>query len=83
MEQFPFSLTFLLSEGACSVREANRAVSEREAFANNASEDFTVTFGFLDTFYPSRFSKTTALRDMRADFLYSQRVAIYSAKIET
>ena len=54
----------LLSEGACSVREANRAVSEREAFANNASEDFTVTFGFLDTFYPSRFSKTTALRDM-------------------
>ena len=72
-----------MSEGACTVREANRAVSEREAFANNASEDYTVTFGFLDTFYPSRFSKTTALRDMRVDFLYSQRVAIYSAKIET
>ena len=54
----------LLSEGACTVREANRAVSEREAFANNASEDFTVTFGFLDTFYASRCSKTTALRDM-------------------
>src|SRR5699024_8060669 len=74
---------FLLSEGACSVREANRAVSEREAFANNASEDYTVTFRFLDTFYPSRFSTTTALRDMLFDFIYSQRVAIYSAKIET
>ena len=54
-----------MSEGACTVREANRAVSEREAFANNASEDFTVTFGFFDFYGPGDYSKMVTFRDMK------------------